>query len=145
MSVQNRTPGCSVFHFKDKFAACCPFEGEENTGKTVFATDMNHSLFCKQRVTGCQSSSLCCTVISKQEESHETRANLIKPSLLCLQLQPFSSNQDMEQVIFYSSIKIVSAFLHTLSNNNIDSFELKVQAWMKIILVHYDFKYSTSV
>jgi hypothetical protein len=51
----------------------------------------------------------------------------------------------MEQVILYSIIKIVSAFLHTISDNSIDSFDMKVQAWMKMNLIRYDFKLSISV
>jgi hypothetical protein len=51
----------------------------------------------------------------------------------------------MEQVILHSIIKIVPAFLHAISDNSIGSFDMKVQAWMKMNLIRYDFKPSNSV
>jgi hypothetical protein len=41
----------------------------------------------------------------------------------------------MEQVILHSIIKIISAFLHTISDNDIDSFDMKEQAGMKMNLI----------
>jgi hypothetical protein len=51
----------------------------------------------------------------------------------------------MKQAIMHYIIEIVSAFLHAISDNNIDSFNMKVQASMKMNLIHYAFKRSNSV
>ena len=121
-------------------SVCCHFQDEENMNKTVFATEVKHSLFGKQAVTGRQSSSLCCAVISKPEECCSHLEKLIICIITAFQFKPECRASYVEL-----SYRNCSAFRHTKSSNNTDSFYMKVQAWIKMNPLHYDLKYSITV
>jgi hypothetical protein len=126
----------------DILAAYCRIPDGENMNKIVglFATAMKHSLLGKQAVTGRQSSSLCCTVISKQEECCSRLEKLI----ICI-ITAFQYTPEYGARYVVLSYKNCSAFRHTKPNNNADSIYMKVQAWIKMNSLHYDLKYNIAV
>lgn len=108
--------------------------------KTIFATEVKHSLSGKQAVTGRQSSSLCCTVISKQEECC---SHLEKP-IICI-ITGFQYTPEYRARYVVLSDMNCSAFRHTKPNNNSDSHYMKVQEWIKMNSLHYDPQYNITV
>lgn len=108
--------------------------------KTIFATEVKHSLIGKQAVMGRQSSSLCCTVISKQEEC----CSLLEKLIICI-ITGFQYTPEYRAWYVVLSDMNCSAFRHTKPNNNTDSLYMKVQEWIKMNSLHYDLHYNITV
>jgi len=108
--------------------------------KAIFATEVKHSLFGKQVVTGSHSSSLCCFVISKQEECCFHLEKLI----ICI-ITGFQYTPEYRARYAVLSDMNCSAFRHTKHNNNSDTLYMKVQERIKMNSFHYDLQYNITV